>query len=163
MRANVFPLVLVLAFVLPLPGSAEAQSGGAHDVAHTALWYLPNRLLDVLDVVRANVKVGQGIAGGVRATRGMEAFIGTYESVYLGLPGPRGGPELRSPVGFEERTRKPGQPDRSPKHRGPRYGRGEIGLDVFPFVAGAAVGVDVFELADLLGGFFLLDLAEDDR
>ncbi|MCP4007665.1 MAG: hypothetical protein GY725_26080 [bacterium] len=152
---HVITLSSLLTLMVSVPITSYAQSD---DLGRTALMYLPNRLLDVF---RANVKLGQGIAGGVRATKDVEAFMGTYTAAYVGL---RGGPEVRWPIGLEDRTHnKPGTKSGSWQGLDPKYGRGEIGIDLFPFVGGAAVGVDVYEIGDLLGGFIGFDPAKDDR
>ena len=70
-------------------------------------------------------------------------------------------PDPRLPIGFESREEKPGQVGVT-KPDVPKYGRGEIGLDLFPFVAGAAVGIDVFELVDFFTSFVGYDIAKDE-
>ena len=82
-------------------GSKVAAGGGV-------LWgiamYIPNRVFDVLDIVRARVRLGPGVAIGVRATEYADLFAGTYATVYAGLPGPRNRKIPRLPVGVESKT-----------------------------------------------------------
>ena len=75
-----------------------------HGAWHTALLYIPNRIFDVLDIVRARVRVGPGIAVGARATEYADVFAGTYASIFVGIPGPRGEPEINWPFGLESNT-----------------------------------------------------------
>ena len=46
------------------PAPAERQG---HSLAHTLLFYIPNRVLDAVDIVRLRVRVGPGVALGARA------------------------------------------------------------------------------------------------
>jgi hypothetical protein len=62
--------------------------------------YLPNRIFDVLDLVRLRVRVGPGLSAGARAGPA-KAFLGAHASVFVGLPGPRQEPRVPLPVGFE--------------------------------------------------------------
>ena len=127
------------------------------------VFYLPNRVLDVLDIARARARLGPGLAGNVRATRPASAFAGFYSSVYLGLPGPRGrGRSLpRSPVGIESRAGvQLGPADVTAAV--PEYTWTEVGLGAQLLLAGADVGFDPWEVVDLVAGFFFLDPREDD-
>lgn len=74
-----------------------------HSLAHSVLFYLPNRIFDVLDIVRARVKVGPGFGAGVRVTDVGELYLGSYASVFAGLPGPRQQPAIPIPAGIESR------------------------------------------------------------
>jgi hypothetical protein len=89
--------VSVLALTLFLsPATASEADGEDRDdgpsVFHRVVTYLPCRVLDLLDVVRLRARVGPGAAVGVRATEAADFFIGSYWSLYAGLPGPREGP-----------------------------------------------------------------------
>ncbi len=53
------------------------------------LWYVPNRVLDLLDIFRLRIRVGPGLAANFRITDYGAFYIGNYNSVYVGLPGPR--------------------------------------------------------------------------
>ena len=63
----------------------EVEEEAPHDpsVGHKILFYLPNRVLDLLDVVRARVRIGPGIAVGARATEFVDVFLGSYTSLYV--------------------------------------------------------------------------------
>lgn len=90
-------------FLLPAP-AARADDGGAVDVVHTIVFYIPNRVFDLVDVVRVRARVGPGVAGGVRATEAADLYFGSYTSVYAGLPGPRMGREIPLPAGLESKS-----------------------------------------------------------
>jgi hypothetical protein len=152
---------VALALLLLCGAPAPARAAG---VGQTLLWYLPNRVFDLVDVVRARVRAGPGLAGGLRATRDADLFLGSYEGFYFGLPGPRGRTRYPLPFGTERRSGiEIGAADRTTRGPGaPRYGETEIGLDTQLGIVGVAVGVDPFELIDLALGFLLFDLGGDD-
>jgi hypothetical protein len=126
--------------------------------------YIPNRLLDVLDVVRLRVRVGPGLAVDARATKVASAFVGSYASVYVGLPGPRNRPLPKLPIGLESRTGVQASVADATISAGldPDYGPAEIGLGVQALIVGVDVGVEPLEFVDLLAGIFFIDLTGDD-
>ena len=135
-----------------------------HSFWHKVVMYLPNRVFDVLDIFRARVRVGPGAAVGVRATKYVSAYVGSYASVYAGLPGPRQRVTPRSPVGLEsyngisvsvaDATFDGGV--------GPNYSPTEVGASVQLLLVGVDVDFDPVELVDFLGGFFFLKIRKDD-
>ena len=133
-------------------------------VGQRLLFYLPNRVLDLLDVVRARVRIGPGLAVGVRATEWARVFIGGYTTVYVGLPGPRGRPELPRLLGREVETgaRLLITGDTTQGENSPGYAPDEFGAGAQLGIVGADAGVSPVELLDLLGGFFLIDIRGDD-
>jgi len=163
---------------LPAPGAAafaladddaaeEEQEDDGLTVAGFlwgVVWYVPNRVLDVLDVVRARIRLGPGFAFGARATEYADVFLGTYASVYVGLPGPRGRTLPRLPAGLESKsgaevsvadvTLEGGM--------GPDYGMTECGVGLQAFLVGFDVGVDPLEILDLVVGIFTFDPMDDD-
>lgn len=142
----------------------DEDSVGPVGILWGIVMYIPNRVLDVLDIVRARVRLGPGFALGVRATEYADVFIGSYASVYVGLPGPRGRMLPRLPVGLESKsgaelsvadiTLEAGL--------GPDYGIVETGLGLQLGLIGFDVGVDVFEIFDLIVGLFTFDPMDDD-
>ncbi len=144
----------------PAP-QVKAESKG---VGHRLLFYLPNRFLDLLDVVRARVRIGPGLAAGVRATEWATVFIGGYTTIYVGLPGPRGRPELPPLLGREVETgaRLLITGDTTQGENSPGYAPDEFGAGAQLGLLGADAGVSPVELLDLLGGFFLIDIRGDD-
>jgi hypothetical protein len=64
----------------PKPGHARSaeRSTDAGKIAWTALMYLPNRIFDLTDIVRVQVRAGPGWAVSARATRYLPLFMGDY-------------------------------------------------------------------------------------
>jgi len=144
------------------PAVEEKDEG--HSFGHKLLLYIPNRILDVLDIVRLRVRVGPGLAAGVRATKIAQAYVGTYASVYVGLPGPRLRPFPKLPVGLEsyngvalsvlDATASGGI--------GPDYSPTEFGFSVQPLIFGLDLGIDPWEILDFATGLLMIDLRDDD-
>lgn len=127
----------------------------------TVLWYIPNRIFDFIDIFRLRLRVGPGLAGDVRATSESEAFIGTYSSLYLGLPGARGSATIPSPIGIEAADEATDRYD-SEDAVGPRYSPQEFGVGVHLGLIGGDIGVNFWEGWDFLAGFALVDPGQDD-
>jgi hypothetical protein len=141
-----------------------APEAEGHSFLHKLLFYIPNRVLDVFDIVRLRVRVGPGVAVGVRATKVAQAYVGTYASVYAGLPGPRRRPLPKLPVGLEsyngvavslaEATASGGI--------GPDYSPTEFGISVHPLIFGLDIGLDPLEVVDFAAGILFVDIEDDD-
>ncbi len=142
----------------------EADAPGPVGIGWGILMYIPNRVLDVLDIVRARVRFGPGIAFGARATEYADVFVGTYASVYVGLPGPRGRTLPRLPVGLESKTGAEVSVADVTLEGGlsPDYGMTECGVGFQAFLIGVDVGVDPFEILDLVVGLVTFDPMDDD-
>lgn len=143
-------------------GEEPAKEGPS--VAHRILLYIPNRVLDVFDMVRARVRLGPGIAVGARVTDYADFYVGSYLSVYAGLPGPRCRRMPRLPVGLETQTGVEVSVADAATGLGldPGYSKTEIGLGAHVLLIGADIGIDPVEIVDFLGGFFLWDPRKDD-
>ncbi len=128
------------------------------------LWYVPNRVMDFLDIFRLRVRFGPGLAANVRATDYGAFYAGHYDSVYVGLPGPRYPHRVRSPVGRESLTGLilAGVDATDDTLHGPEYGASEFNAGVHLLVVGVEVGIDPLEIWDFLAGWFLLDPIRDD-
>jgi hypothetical protein len=133
-------------------------------LARRIVLYLPNRVFDVLDIVRARVRIGSGLAVSGRATHPASVFVGSYSSIYVGVPGPRGRPEVPWPFGVDSQTGiQISVADRTmDTDYTPRYSSTEVGAGFQLFLLGVDIGVDPYEVLDLLTGFFLIELREDD-
>lgn len=144
-------------------GEAQLEDDGG-SVIGAILCYLPNRIFDVLDIVRARVRLGPGLAVGVRATELADVFVGGYTSIYVGLPGPRGRRALNLPVGFDSNGGvELGPADLTGEDLGgPSYGAAEIGAGGQVAMLGVDVGFDVLEVVDFVAGIFFLDFMDDD-
>lgn len=153
---------------VPLPPAVEpapqAPAPARVSFGRQLLWYVPNRCMDLLDIFRFRVRIGPGLAAGVRVTDFGAFYIGDYYSLYGGLPGPRNPHYLRLPAGAE---RLKGivfcgvnATDDTPY--GPGYGPTEVDVGIHLGVVGLDAGVDPLEFADFLSGFFFFDLEGDD-
>lgn len=147
------------------PDHGDPDADADHTVGEAFLLYLPNRLLDLFDIVRARVRLGPGAAIDVRCTQLINVFAGSYQSYYLGIPGPRNRSMVKWPAG-EESWRGIGvtQAEDSVDEvwEGPDYGPGEIGVGVHVLLIGADVGVDPLEAVDFVLGLFTVDFRDDD-
>lgn len=133
-------------------------------IFRTVLFYLPNRILDTFDIFRARVRVGPGIAAGVRVTEIANLYAGSYVSFYAGLPGPRRRKLPRSPIGVESLNGAEISVVKATTGFGvgPDYSFSEIGVDAQLAIVGFAFGFDPAEMVDLLAGFLTIDLMDDD-
>jgi hypothetical protein len=136
---------------------AQAEAG----VIKTIVYYVPNRVFDLMDIFRVRVRVGPGISAGVRATRPLSAFVGLHSTVFIGLPGPRGSKKLPLPVGLD--VRAGAQVSIADASAGtPYYDPLEVGFEVQPLLVGVNVGVGGFEILDFFTGLIFIDLQDDD-
>lgn len=136
-----------------------------HSIGHKLLLYVPNRIFDVLDIVRARVRLGPGLAIGARVTKLTDVYMGSYASVYAGLPGPRQTPKIPWPVGLESRSglaASVADATISGPGMDPNYSVSEIGGGAHVALVGVEVGVDPLEVLDLVLGIFFIDIRGDD-
>jgi hypothetical protein len=140
---------------------AEDETPG---VLHHILLYIPNRIFDVFDIVRARIRLGPGLAAGVRATRPVHVFAGTYVSFWVGLHGPRGEPSIPWPVGIESLTGAEISLAEATVggDAAPYYGPVEFGVSLQALLVGFDIGFEPLEILDLLAGFLFIDLTGDD-
>ena len=122
-----------------------------------ALLWLPNRFLDLIDVVKIDVGAGPSAGGVIRATSYVQAGYREMSplSVRVGTMG------RRAPVMLERSNEfgiGPGYMESSDRKVCP----GEFGAGLDLFIAGAYAGICVDELADFLTGLVLIDLKDDD-
>lgn len=147
----------------PAPKPSSRQARSRDSIAWKVFTYLPDRLFDLTDVVRMQVRAGPGWALSVRATRLMPVFMGDYKATWIGLPGPRGRPRIPVPVGIDaQRGVGFGPTLVGGDSEGPQYGTGEIGAGVQIYMLGFDVGFDLYELADFFAGIGGADLSHDD-
>lgn len=144
---------------------AAVPKASHHGFGHKLLCYIPNRIFDVLDVARARVRIGPGLAVGARVTKYTDIFMGAYKTFYLGLPGPRQIPRIPWPGGIESRSglaASVADETVTSYDANPRYSPTEAGLGIQAVLAGAEAGVDVAEVFDLALGLLFIDFREDD-
>jgi hypothetical protein len=176
MSRRVLPLSLLLLAAcasapLPVaPGEAAGAVAPALDdddsggLVSGILLYLPNRVFDLLDVVRARLRLGPGVALDLRATEFADLYLGAYTSVFVGIPGPRGEPEINWPFGIESLAGAELSVADASTGAGtdPGYGSFEFGLGLQALLVGFDVGVDPWEAVDFLAGILTLDPGGDD-
>lgn len=166
-------LVLVAFIVAPHLGMAEDQvevspkqpwgdlekreESPDQSLASKILLWLPNRVLDLIDVVKLDVGVGPMVGGVVRITKyGQVGFRGVAPATLRA-----GAMGRRAPV-MIERANEMGigpafleSPDRI-------ICPGELGVGLDFIFVGAYAGICVDELVDFVGGIFTADIKEDD-
>ncbi len=144
--------------------AAGMRARPRHGLGHKLLLYLPNRLLDLADIVRFRLRLGLGLAADARLTIYAANFIGQYDAVYAGFPGPRRQPVLPRPAGREAlkglMVMGVDATDKTPHP--PRYTDSEMTLGVQALVVGLDAGLDPIEIGDFLAGWALIDIAGDD-
>jgi len=140
------------------------QEKPEHGFGHKLLFYIPNRILDVFDIVRLRARVGPGIAIGARVTKPLSFFFGGYGTVFVGLPGPRLEPIVKLPVGLENYGGLSfSLLDSTNEGRfAPNYSPTEIGVSLHLLIAGFDVTVDPVEVIDLAAGLIFIDIRDDD-
>lgn len=148
------------------PAGQESSSSDAegHSILVGTLLYIPNRVLDILDIFRLRVRVGPGLAAGVRATKVAEAYVGTYATAFVGLPGPRLRPTFKLPLGLESHNgASVSLADATVDGGiGPDYSSTEFGAGFQLAIIGVDFGFDPVEIVDFLTGIVTVDLREDD-
>jgi hypothetical protein len=164
--------VLVFCAVLfpPITRGADtnappASAIASHPILKKILWYLPNRLFDLADIVRLRVRVGPGLALNARATKWAVFYSGEYHTAYAGLPGPRLAPRYPAVAGLEQEKGLAllavDATDTMPHE--PYYSNSEFTLGAQALIVGAEAGFDPVEVVDLLLGFVFLDIRRDDH
>lgn len=155
--------------------NVNAQEAAVTDTAAVEskggfLWgtvmYLPNRIFDIQDMVRARVRVGPGMTASVRATKLANASVGSHFTAFAGLPGPRNKPSVNLPVGLDNYTGIEASvvnlSNNNNSPLSPTYGTTEFGAGFQAAVVGLDVGVDPLEIVDFVFGIFLIDIKGDD-
>jgi hypothetical protein len=132
------------------------QGEGSPIWAQILLW-LPNRVLDLIDVFRLDVGVGPSFGAVVRVTK--YGQLGYRQMAPASLRVGDFGRQM--PVLIESSNEfgvSPAYVDSADR----KICDGEIGLGADVLVAGAYGGVCVDEFADFLAGIFFIDLKNDD-
>ena len=166
-RASALSLALAVSLGAVTASAEEDRSPSRTTSVGRAVWmYLPNRIFDVLDVVRLRVRSGPGLAVGVRATEAVDLGLGAYTSLFVGVPGPRGRRRANLPIGLESyvgaEVSLVAAGEDEDGREGPSYGALEVGAGFHAGVAGLDLGIDPGEILDLALGLLLLDPMRDD-
>jgi len=145
-------------------GEETPREEEGHSTLHKLVWYIPDRALDLLDIVRLRVRVGPGLAVGVRATKVAQLYVGSYTAVYAGLPGPRRRSFPKFPIGLESYNGVAVSVAEATISGpiGPDYSPTEFGISLHPAIIGIDAGIDPVEIVDFLAGLLFIDLRDDD-
>jgi hypothetical protein len=154
--------VLLFTSVSALAGEATQPERPGKSLGHRLLFYIPNRIFDIFDPVRARLRVGPGVAVDARVTKYGDLYAGGYASLFVGLHGPRTKPGIPWPIGFESRAGVKATSVADVATKGPAYGYGELGAGFQAAIIGVDLGVDAVEILDLVLGLFFIDLTGDD-
>jgi hypothetical protein len=136
-------------------GARSAQAADAEQVARNAANYIPNLVMDFLDIFKLNISAGKGTGANLRFTRMLEAGYADYDAKRYGLNG------RDQPVYDEAITEKGvgivgitvGELARDPY---------ELGLTLHT-EAGFEIAANLRSALDFLTGIFLIDLEGDDK
>lgn len=150
-------VMVLLLTVFAVGGFAEEvkQLGGMGDGAKAALLYIPNRFMDLVDIFRLSIGVGEGWGANFRATELLTAGVSDYDTIRFGM---RGREMPRYEESVEEQCIglfgfRAGRFDRDPY---------ELAITGHAAYAGLEAGLDLDEIADFLLGFVCIDYREDD-
>lgn len=131
----------------------EEESSWVRDT----LLYIPNRVLDLIDIFRIDVGVGASVGGVVRITEYAQAGYRQMAPVSLRV-GDFGRTfpvmvESSSEIGVSPAFKQSADRD---------VCEAEVGLGLDVLIVGGYGGVCLDELADFIGGIFLIDFKDDD-
>jgi hypothetical protein len=142
----------------PSRGSASStRPNESTSTTEKIIYYLPNRILDLLDIFRADVGVGFSFGGVMRATSFAQCGYRTFSpgSLRVGLRG------RELPIFFESDAEL---------GCGPVFSQSsdrvvtpaEFGVGVDLFIPGIYLGISFDEFADFVLGIFGVDFKDDD-
>lgn len=164
--------LLMLLMVVAVGATVHAESDGAtaapapeeKSLTHKIVMYVPNRVLDLMDIFRLRLRAGPGVGVHAQATQLLSFYAGSYKSVYAGLPGPRSNETLRALAGREDLKGLVlvgvDATDDTPHHPGYSSSEFTVGAHV---LVGAELGFDPVQLGDFLAGLVGIDPRGDDR
>jgi hypothetical protein len=134
----------------------HVDENGAPEFLQAVCWYIPNRIVDLLDIPRLYLTFGDGMGASLRITKYINATWFHDDAYGLGYS-PRKPPFFGETVNeryFGFLAAQTGELDRDPS---------EIGL-TFHFIAiGANAAVSLSETVDFVLGFLGIDLRADDH
>jgi hypothetical protein len=153
-RRKLFGVATIVVAGLLFTGTRSAQAADAEQVARNAANYIPNLVMDLLDVFKLNISAGKGTGANLRFTRMLEAGYANYDVKRYGLNG------RDEPVYAEAITEKGvgiigitiGELERDPY---------ELGLTLHT-EGGFEIAANLRSALDFLTGIFLIDLEGDD-
>lgn len=138
-------------------GKSSGSSSKDRNIIVSTLLFVPNRILDLLDIIRFDVGVGPAVGAVVRVTPHAQAGARFLMPISL-RAGLRG---RKMPVFIEHTTEMGAGPlFLSSKDREPSPAEVGIGADLF--IAGAYLGISFDSIVDFFGGFAGFDISDDD-
>lgn len=140
-----------------LASPARADAG----IIKSIVMYVPNRVFDLMDIFRIRVRVGPGLSVGARATEVASFYLGRHNTLYVGLPGPRGRHKIPWPAGLENRGGIQASIADFTATK-PYYDPLEIGFEIQPVIVGVNIGIGPLEILDFLTGLLFIDVQDDD-
>ena len=140
----------------PAPQAApyNGQSTG-NSLVDIVLYYVPNRVLDAIDIARVNIGIGCGFGFNIRATELAEIGYGQYSTTRFGMKG------RVMPV-YDEKIDEGGIGFLGWVNGCLQRDPSEVGADLHLGVIGAQAAVSLVEVVDFVAGFALIDLQGDD-
>ena len=160
MKKSFIITVLILTGIITMV-QMEAPRHAEAGIVKGIVLYVPNRVFDILDIIRLRLRVGPGLSAGVRATELADVFLGAHTTLYAGLRGSRGKPGIPWPFGIENNAGvevSVADATASNVYNDPLG----LGVEAQAGIIGINVAIDVYDILDLITGFFFIDLAEDD-
>lgn len=157
-------LVLILFLFCSLSFSKEAEKKSTKEtppsnkshVFSKIVFYIPNVLLDFVDIFKLNVGVGPGFGIHAQATEPLQAGIIFYDCVRIGLTGKRFDfwrYEDTQEIGICYAYHQKGDIKRN---------NSEIGGILHFLILGAEASINLEEIGDFISGIFFYDAKEDD-
>ena len=141
----------------PAPAAKRTKRSKSSTLPYQIAMYIPNRVLDILDILRVDVGVGPAIGGVVRFSKdGQLAYRKQLPgSLHLGLRG------RNSPLFIEKRDEIGVSPSFSQSKDRP-VAPAEFGAGIDVGLLSIYGGLDLGSIGDCLLGFVGVDLANDD-
>ncbi len=157
--AGALLMVVLGACAAPRTLDEEPESEPESSVLGTILLYLPNRVLDVAEIVRAGVNVGPGIGVDAEVTKLVGARAMTRTSAGVGYEGLR-----RIPINLSSEHYVGVGPLTPEASAGPQWYRGpaDVRAEVHLLLVGVHAAVDTFAILDFVVGLVGLDPEDDD-
>jgi hypothetical protein len=141
------------------PSPEEPRKPKGRSIFTHILLYIPNRVVDVFDIVRAGVSVGPGIGVDLTATQYLNVSLLAKTSVGLGFQTFRHLPaEAAATTAVGIGPFKADPEAGLAWHRSP----GDIRVELHALLVGAHACVEPFEIFDLIVGFLFFDPVGDD-
>lgn len=171
-RSGIFGRIGILILSLSLVSGAcaadveetDATAERDRGLGHKILFYLPNRLLDFVDIFRFRLKAGPGLSASLRATEPLSFYVGEHDTFFVGLSGPRRSVSNWRPWGREQAKGiiffGIDATDDTPYL--PEHSRVDLNVGAHLGFVGADAGVCPLEIVDFFGGLIGRDLSGDD-